>query len=100
MWSLPTYSLLWLLLWFHSNYATCYWSSSCTVSGEDFDSSAHSVRFESCQDIHCVDIDIVDNEQLEGTEAFSISLLGNGLDENIIVQPSAGVVVIHDDDSR
>ena len=42
----------------------------------------------------------MDDEQLEDTESFSISLLRNGLDEDIIVDPSAGVVHIRDDDSK
>ena len=58
------------------------------------------MRFESCQDIRCVEIDIVDDEQVEVTESFSLSLLRNGLDGDIIVEPSAGVVHIRDDDSK
>ena len=57
------------------------------------------MRFYTCRDISCVRIQIVDDEELEDTESFSISLLRNKEEEfNISVDPSTGVVEIIDDD--
>ena len=57
------------------------------------------MRFYACQDISCVRIQIVNDEELEDTESFSISLLRNEAEEvNITVDSSTGVVEIIDDD--
>ena len=56
--------------------------------------------FQSCQRRLCVDIAIVDDEEVEDTEWFSVSLLRqSGTDTGITIEPAAGQINILDHDS-
>ena len=57
------------------------------------------VQFNACQRRRCISIPIVDDELLENTEYFNLTLERNGLHERIKLDPTDGVVQITDNDS-
>ena len=54
--------------------------------------------FPPCERSRCVDIPIVDDDVLENSELFSVSLERNGLDTRITLDPMDGLVEITDND--
>ena len=54
--------------------------------------------FPPCERSRCVDIPIVDDDVLENSELFSVSLERNGLDTRITLDPVDGLVEITDND--
>ena len=57
--------------------------------------------FEACDKRHCVNVTIVNDDILEMTESFSVTLERTlGLDDRITLRPVDGVVEITDDDGE
>ena len=52
--------------------------------------------FPPCEISRCVDIPIVDDDVLENSELFNVTLEGNGLDSRITLDPVDGLVEITD----
>ena len=71
-----------------------------TVSGSDFKEYSESVRFNPCERRKCVDIEIIDDCELEDTETFIVTLLRNGLPNDILVGNSQTTITITDSDGK
>ena len=56
------------------------------------------LEFPPCERRSCVDIPIVDDDVLENSELFNVTLERNGLDSRITLDPVDGLVEITDND--
>lgn len=71
----------------------------CIGADVDYNNISETVNFYGCQRQHCVDIAIVDDEVLENTESFSITLLPTyDFDSAITIEPAVGQIMIRDND--
>ena len=60
-----------------------------------------NLLFEACETRHCVNVSIVNDEELEQTESFAVTLKRTpGLDYRIILTPANTMVYITDDESK
>ena len=76
----------------HSLYIT-------TESPMDYSSAINTiVQFNECERRSCINIPIMDDEVLENTEYFNLTLERNGLHERIQLDPTDGLVQITDSD--
>ena len=73
---------------------------SHTASGDDYNFLWQSLTFPMCEQRICVSIPIVDNNELEGTESFTLSIFRNGLDAHINLGPTTATAEIIDIDSK
>ena len=56
------------------------------------------VTFHECDKRHCVNIEIVDDLVLEDVESFNVSIVRNGLDNSISLNPEVAQINITDND--
>ena len=91
----PALSLLQVHL--YSMHSILYLSLSVTPVdyGEILDAP---LEFPPCERRSCVDIPIVDDDVLENSELFNVTLERNGLDSVITLDPVDGLVEITDND--
>ena len=68
------------------------------VSTMDYGSITTTLPFGRCQTQSCVDVPITNDAVLENTESFFVSLLRNGLDSRITLDPTQGEIEIIDND--
>ena len=65
----------------------------------DYSSTINTiVQFDECERRSCINITIVDDEVLENTEYFNLTLERNGLHERIQLDPVDGLVQITNND--
>ena len=65
----------------------------------DYSSAINTiVQFNECERRSCINIPIMDDEVLENTEYFNLTLERNGLHERIQLDPVDGLVQITDND--
>lgn len=56
--------------------------------------------FYPCQRRKCVDIEIIDDCELEATEKFNVTLMRNGLQNDVVIGNSLTTITITDDDGN
>ena len=67
----------------------------------DFHTISTNVTFGACETRHCVEVTIVNDDELENTESFVVTLeRTSNLDRRIILAPANTRVNINDDDGR
>ena len=72
-----------------------------TESPEDYESVNTLLTFNANEAERCVRVDIVDSARLEQTESFGVTLERTpGLDERVHLNPTAGIIIIVNDDSE
>ena len=64
----------------------------------DYGAVSTLLMFDSCETQQCTNITITNDEGLENTESFSITLLTSTDTNNIILDPVFGEIEITDDD--
>ena len=65
----------------------------------DYNFEATSVRFEPCEQRQCVNVTVIDDEELEYTETFTIGLEKPLISSNsFVLSPRVKVVNITDND--
>ena len=71
---------------------------SFSVQRDDFDHFVGLVQFGTCQQMHCIDIHIVDDLKLEDVESFNVSLERSGPDGSISLDLMVSMIEISDND--
>ena len=72
-----------------------------TVAPMDYIDVSTILMFGACARRHCVNVSIVDDDVLEMTESFTVTLERiSGLDSRITLDPVDGVIEITDDDGE
>ena len=72
-----------------------------TGSPGDYGSISETLTFVECDRRQCMDVSIIDDEELENTESFSVLLTETpGLDVRITLDPVEAEIEIIDNDSE
>ena len=71
---------------------------SYSGAGTDYVRFTNVVEFEACQRSYCHNVSIVDDLVLEAAESFNVSIVSNGLDTSITLDPTTVKIEITDDD--
>ena len=69
-----------------------------TASLMDYGALSTLLMFAACDTQSCVNVFITNDDTLENTESFFVSLNRNGLDSRITLAPIRGEIEIVDDD--
>ena len=69
------------------------------VSNVDFELTKSTLRFRACETSQCLNVTIINDNTLEGSETFTVNLQkSDSLSTKFTVNPSSEVVTIVDDD--
>ena len=71
---------------------------SYSGAGTDYVHFINVVEFKGCQRSYCHNVAIVDDLVLEAAESFNVSIVRNGLDSSISLNPTTAKIEITDDD--
>ena len=71
---------------------------SYSGAGTDYVRFTNVVEFEACKRSYCDNVAIVDDLVLEAAESFNVSIVRNGLDSSISLNPTTAKIEIIDDD--